>query len=278
MWRRTKVFVINAYRLTYYKYNVLKYDLGKYDWSKAWHRLWRGEGHCVQSTEHTVTKPVQVPFMITKVMKEELLALEYSWHQIDQLTPLQAHNIITQQMPAEEYYNTSDEICNTTSDETCNTETSVESNNLNQSVVEPVINANISRSESLSDQIKDRLSTGSITVCSASDNLTVQPVVSTVEQPSLVATVEQQITLQFSKQAALGDKSQPASSIVLQADSVNDNDTPTVTKVPFFITQRMKSELLDRGYTSAEINKLAPVQAHDILSNKPKSPDIQQTN
>jgi len=270
MWRRTKVFVINAYRLTYYKYNVLKYDLGKYDWSKAWHRLWRGEGHCVQSTQHTVTKPVQVPFMITKVMKEELLALEYSWHQIDQLTPLQAHNIITQHLPAGDYYNTSDEICNT--------EPRVELNNLNQSVVEPAINANISRSESLSDQIKDRLNTGSITVCSASDNDTVQPVVSAAEKPSVVTTVEQQIPLQFSKQAALGDKSQSASSIVLQADSVNNNEIPTVTKVPFFITQRMKSELLDRGYTSAEINKLAPVQAHDILSNKPKSPDIQQTN
>jgi len=275
MWRRTKVFVINAYRLTYYKYNVLKYDLGKYDWSKAWHRLWRGEGHCVQSTEHTVTKPVQVPFMITKVMKEELLALEYSWHQIDQLTPLQAHNIITQHLPAQDYYNTSDEICNT--------ETNLESKNLNQSVVEPVINANISRSECLSDQVKDGLSTGSITVCSPSDNLTVQPVVTaaeqpTIEQPTVVITVEQQIPLQFSKQMSMGDKSQPASSIVLQADSVNDNDTPSVTKVPFFITQRMKSELLDRGYTSAEINKLAPVQAHDILSNKPKSPDIQQTN
>jgi len=274
MWRRTKVFVINAYRLTYYKYNVLKYDFGKYDWSKAWHRLWKGEGHCIQSTANTVTKPVQVPFMITKVMKEELLALEYSWHQIDQLTPLQAHNIITQHLPAEDYYNTSDEICNTTSDEISSTETNLESKNLNQSVVEPALNANISRSESLSDQIKDGLSTGSITVCSPSDNLTVQPVVSAAEQP----TIEQQIPLQFSKQATLGDKSQSASIIVLQADSVNDNDTPTVTKVPFFITQRMKSELLDRGYTSAEINKLAPVQAHNILSNKPKSPDIQQTN
>jgi len=271
MWRRTKVFVINAYRLTYYKYNVLKYDLGKYDWSKAWHRLWRGEGHCVQSTAHTVTKPVQVPFMITKVMKEELLALEYSWHQIDKLTPLQAHNIITQHLPAQDYYNTSDEICNTTSDEICSTETNVASpsNNLNQSVIEPVINANISRSESLSDQIKDRLSTGSITVCSASDNLTVQPVVSAAEQPTAAEQpiVEQQIPLQFSKQAAVGDKSQSASSIVLQADSVNDNDTPTVTKVPFFITQRMKSELLDRGYTSAEINPFRTIYRYILHVN-----------
>lgn len=302
MWKRSKVFIINTYRLTYYRYNLIKYD-----WSKAWDRWWRGDPRqCVQgSAGVSGSKPAQVPFMITKSMKSQLLALDYNKQQIHKLTPLQAHNIIKQQLHSQEYGRIMGDVSQAIgqTNETTGINQQSEAPSIDN-VCEAPNNMNnvISRSTSISEQVQDKLSEGSITVCAASElALDNRPAVSEqpAEQPLVIqaiSAVQQSAEILDNSPAgqpashsvnkateeylslcvAPEEQAESVSSIVLIEDQCEDLFTPqpaaSVTKVPFFITKRMKLQLLERGYSEGEINSLAPSQAHEILNTKPESP------
>ena len=125
--------------------------------------------------------------MITKAMKKQLIALQYTQQQIHKLTPLQAHGIIKQQQSSEGTQ--SHTQSHTQSYTQLHSEISEADSEINNVNIQSNTNL-INKSESLSDQIKDKLSEGSITVCAAGDNI-LDKSLSIAEQPQVMSAVEQ---------------------------------------------------------------------------------------
>lgn len=117
---RLKTRIWTRYRQCYYHFNLLRYNTSK-DWTK-WSQLstpdkianlressWREKVQYLRDLtkarikassssldgDHSESVSAKVPFMITRQMKLELIELGYSIRDINSLTPLQAHEIIT---------------------------------------------------------------------------------------------------------------------------------------------------------------------------------------